>query len=261
MVFDLRGRRKRVIQVVYAILALLMALSLLTVVGPFSIGDVFGGGGSDVSEVSLERAEDLERRLTKDPQNETLMLALVRERIAAGNNLVEFDEATGQPIPTAESAVQYEGAADTWDRYLTTVDGDPNPNVAQQMSGALFSLAQSATTPAAAQDSLEEAAEAQGIVARARPNLGTLSTYAIYSYFALDFERGDRIAKQAVAEAPKSEQNSARQQLASFREQAKAFEQQLNAPPPTGGQPGQELGNPLGDLSGGGTGLGTPAAP
>ena len=38
MLFDTRGRRKHVVRVVYAILALLMGASLFLVVGPFSIG-------------------------------------------------------------------------------------------------------------------------------------------------------------------------------------------------------------------------------
>ena len=46
MVFDIRGRRKRVVQVVYAALAVADGASLLTVVGPVSIGDIFGGGAS-----------------------------------------------------------------------------------------------------------------------------------------------------------------------------------------------------------------------
>jgi hypothetical protein len=264
MVFDLRGRRKRVVQVVYAILALLMALSLLTVVGPFSLGDVFGGGGGgDASEVSLERAAEIEKKLAKDPQNEGLLLSLVRERIAAANNLVEFDETTGQPVPTAESAAQYEQAADAWARYLATDPAEPNPNTAQQAATALFTLAQSATSPAAAQANLKDAAEAQGIVARARPSLGTLSTYAIYSYFALEFEQGDRIAEQAVAEAPKSQQKGARSQLATYRKQAKAFEKQVSSSASGGsaGQAEQQLSNPFGGLSGAGGGLGAPATP
>ncbi len=38
MLFDIRGRRKHVVRVVYAILALLMGASLFLVVGPFNIG-------------------------------------------------------------------------------------------------------------------------------------------------------------------------------------------------------------------------------
>lgn len=263
MVFDLRGRRKRVVQVVYAILALLMALSLLTVVGPFSIGDVFGGGSGDASEISLDRAAEIEKKLARNPENETLLLSLVKERIAAANNLVAFDETTGQPIPTEESSAQYDAAATAWNRYLRVNSGEPSPAVATQMAGAFFTLAQNATTIAEAQSNLEDAAEAQAIVAEVRPSVGTLSTYAIYSYFALEFEQGDRVAKQAVAAAPKAQRKQADQELASYRQQAKRFEKQVKAVAKRGGEAAaqQQLENPLGGLSGGGGASTAPLAP
>ena len=39
MVFDIRGRRRHVVKVVYAILAVLMGASLFLVVGPVNIGE------------------------------------------------------------------------------------------------------------------------------------------------------------------------------------------------------------------------------
>ena len=213
------------------------------------------------SEVSLDRAEELEKQLAKDPQNESLLLQLTRERIAAGNNLVQFDEATGQPLPTVESQAQYEQAADAWARYLKVAE-EPNPNTAQLTANALFTLASTSTTAATADANYEDAAAAQRVVAAARPSLGTLSTLAYYSYAALQFERGDKAAKQAVAEArSKSEANSIEKQLAEIRKQAKRFEKQQLASQGGEGQAEQELGNPLGGLSGGGSGLGAPAAP
>jgi hypothetical protein len=258
MVFDLRGRRKRVVQVVYAILAVLMALSLLTVVGPFSIGDVFGtGGGGDTSEISLERAEEIERKLARDPENEELLLSLVKERIAAANNLVAFDETTGQAIPTNESSAQYDAAAEAWNRYLRVSSEQPSPAVATQMAAAFFSLAQTSTTTSEAQSNLEDAAEAQAIVAEARPSLGTLSTYAIYSYFALDFEQADKVAKRAVAAAPKAQRKLVEQELDSYRKQAKGFQKQVEAAAAQGGgkQAQEPLEDPLGGLFGEGGGV------
>ena len=43
MLFDIRGRRKHVLRVVYAILALLMGGSLFLVVGPFNLAELIGG--------------------------------------------------------------------------------------------------------------------------------------------------------------------------------------------------------------------------
>src|SRR3954469_12933093 len=189
MVFDIRGRRKRVVQIVYALLALLMALSLLTVVGPVSLGDIFGGGSSSNPASSLDdQAATLEKRLKKDPENETLLLALVRTRYSAGNAQVTVDPSTGQRSVSGEARAEYEKAAVAWSKYLSAASGEPNPTVAQQAATALFTLAATAATAAEADTNLDDAAKAEAVVAKARPSVGTLSTLAYYSYYALNFK-------------------------------------------------------------------------
>src|SRR4051794_37077468 len=104
MVFDTSGRRKHVVRVVYAILALLMGASLFLVVGPVSIGSLFGSSGSSssASKVLDEQAERTEAKLRRDPTNEALLLALARTRITAGNSLTEVSPETGVTLLTAE---------------------------------------------------------------------------------------------------------------------------------------------------------------
>ena len=69
MVFDIRGRRKHVVRVVYAILALLMGASLFLVVGPFNIGNLIGGGGTTSgAEILDEQAERTEAKLLREPK-------------------------------------------------------------------------------------------------------------------------------------------------------------------------------------------------
>src|SRR4051794_40664946 len=219
MVFDIRGRRKRVVQIVYALLALLMALSLLTVVGPVSLGDIFGGGSSSNPASSLDdQAATIEKRLKKDPENETLLLSLVRTRYSAGNAQVTVDPATGQQSVSPEARAEYEKAALAWSRYLNAVPGEPNPNVAQQAATALFTLAATSATAAEAETNLDDAANAQAVVANARPSVGTLSTLAYYSYYALNFKQGDAAAKQAQAKASgKAQAKQIETQLTSIR--------------------------------------------
>ena len=263
MVFDIRGRRKRVVQIAYAILAFLMAASLFTVVGPLNIGDIFGGGGSSDAASSLDdQAQKIEQRLHRNPNDEDLLLALVRTRYSAGNASVQVDASTQQSVITPEARKEYEQAAAAWDHYLKQKPADPSPNTAQQAANALFTLAQTSTTGTAAETNLTDAAEAQAIVAAARPSVGTLSTLAYYSYFALDFEQGDKAAQQAAAKSTsKAERKSIQTQLATIRKQAKKFEAQQKASTSQGGekQAQQELGNPLGGLTGGG--LTAPTAP
>src|SRR5882762_4995898 len=91
LVFDTRGKRKHVVRVVYAILALLMGGSLFLVVGPVNIGALLGNSGSTNSASKLfeEQAERIEGRLVKSPNDEQLLLALTRARINSGNSQIE----------------------------------------------------------------------------------------------------------------------------------------------------------------------------
>ncbi len=260
MVFDTGGRRKRVVQVVYGLLAIIMAASLLLVVGPFSVGDLFSAqDASDSAADALDKqAANVERKLKKDPNDEALLLALTRTRISAGNSRVRIDPATGGQTVTSEARAEYQQAAEAWERYLRAAN-DPSPSLAQLAATAFFSLAQTATSGAEAAADLKAAAEAQKIVAAARRNLGTVSTLAIYDYYSFDFRGGDRVAKQAQSLATsKAQAKSVRTQLAEIRKQAKKFQKQQALLAKVGkGQGKQQLQNPLGGLSG----VGAPAAP
>ncbi len=261
MVFDIRGRRKNVVKVVYAILAILMGASLFLAVGPLSISDLFSGNsGSSSNSVLNDQADAIDKKLIKDPKNENLLLSLVRTRYSAGNNAVVIDSSTGQQQITTEAADEYSQAADAWSRYLETTPADPNPQVAQLAANAIFTLAQTSTSGAEASANLSDAAAAQAIVAKSRPNVGTLSTYAYYSFLAGDFKNGDRAAKQAAAAAPKSQRKTLAKQIATYRKQGQSFQAQLATLLKAGqGKPGQS-DNPLGGLSGGGLGT-SPSAP
>ncbi len=264
MVFDLRGRRRHVVKVVYAILALLMGASLFLVVGPVNLGGLLGNSSSSSASSGLDdQAAKIERKLKKNPNDEALLLALTRTRISAGNTLVNVDPTTGQQSVTPEARAEYQQAAVAWNRYLKQDPRPPSTAAAQLAATAFFSLAQTATTGAEAEDDVKSAAHAQQIVADARPNLGTVSTLAIYKYYSLDFAGGDRATKQAEKLAiSKSQAKSVKTQLASIRKQAKKFQtQQQQLAKAQKGQGKQELQNPLGGLSGGGASSGTTLAP
>ena len=78
MVFDIRGRRKHVVRVVYAILALLMGASLFLVVGPVNIGSLLGTNTATSSSSGLfeEQATAIEKKLRKKPDDPSLLLSL-----------------------------------------------------------------------------------------------------------------------------------------------------------------------------------------
>src|SRR6476620_10779705 len=93
MLFDIRGRRKHVIRVVYAILALLMGASLFLVVGPVNIGALIGNNTSTTNNAAVfdEEAERVEHRLRAHPEDPGILLSLTRARINAGRASSEVE--------------------------------------------------------------------------------------------------------------------------------------------------------------------------
>lgn len=253
MLFDTRGRRKNVIRVVYAVLALLMGGSLFLAVGPVNIAELIGDSNTiDAAKSADERVERLEQRVAATPQDEQLLITLTRAQIAAGNARIEPVAEGEVPTISAEARNEFDEAAQTWSRYLKQVD-EPNATAAQLVAGTFFRLAESSTTVNEAQENVAQAAAAQRIAAEASPSIGSLSTLAIYEYFKGDFAAGNKATKQAAAKAPsKAEAKSVEEQLAEFRKRGKAFAKQKKEVAKAEGERGKEaLQNPFGGFGGG----------
>jgi hypothetical protein len=253
MVFDTRGRRKHVVRVVYAILALLMGASLFLVVGPFNIASLIGGSSSsNTATVLNEQAERTERKLRTEPGNEGLLLSLSRTRSAAANALTEVSSATGVPSFTAEGVQELNLAIEAWNKYLKLSD-EPSPSGALLMAGTFFSRAQVSANLEEIEENLAGAAESQKIAAQARPSVGTYSNLAIYEYYRENFAAGDAAAKKAAAKAPGAEAKEVTKKLSEYRARGKAFEQLHRRIEREERESGKEaLQNPLG------TGLSAP---
>lgn len=255
MLFDIRGRRRHVVRVVYAVLALLMGTSLFLVVGPFSLGELVGNGGVTSATGALEdQAERIEGRLQANPTDEDLLLALSRARINAGNTLIETDPQTGRPIVTPEARAQFKQGVEAWSRYLEQAD-EPNPAAAAIVAGTYFSLAESSETYEEITEHVENAVEAQRLVAEARPSVGALTTLAIYEYFDGSFAAGDRASKRAQQLVPKAEAKAVAQQLNPYRQRAKLYRKEVRKfAKSQQGQGKEAFESALGGLSlGGGT--------
>lgn len=259
MLFDLRGKRRRLIQVIYGSLALLMGggLVLFGIGGEVSGGlldglGVGGGGANSRSADFDEQADRLERRAQQNPRNAQLQLQIARTRYLAGNADAERDENNQVTAYTDESVAQFEQAAVAWERYVKLAD-EPNPNVAIFM----------ATSYAVLNDA-KGAAAAQTIVADDRPSPTTYFELARYRYFADDFEGGDRARDRAAELAERQQKGQGaeiRKALNEARKQARTYLRQQRQARTTGAdsQP-NPFQNPL---SGGGLGggAGAPATP
>ncbi len=258
MLFDIRGRRKHVVRVVYAILALLMGASLFLVVGPFNIGALINSGANSTNSTAKvldEQAERIERRLARKPKDEALLLSLTRTRIGAANALTEVNPETGSRVSTPEGHKELERATEAWRRYLKQAD-EPSPSAALLVARAYFGLAETGGSIGEAAASVGKAAETQRIAAEAQPTINSLTTLAIYEYFAGDFTAGDEAARQAEAKAGgKAERKEVKTQMAEYRTRGKEFEKQkhelLKAEK---GQSKERLENPFSGLGGGSIG-------
>lgn len=253
MVFDTRGRRKHVVRVVYAILALLMGGSLFLVVGPFNLGELAGRGGpTSAGEALDDQAERIEGRLRSRPTDEGLLLSLARTRINAGNTLLETNPQTGGAIVTPEARVEFKRGVEAWSRYLEQADA-PNPAAAGIVARTYFSLGETSTSFEEVAENVSAAAETQNLAAKARPSVGALSSLAIYEYFDGDFAAGDRASKRAQQLVfSKEEARSVASQLASYRKRAKRYQKQgRELDKAQQGRIKETLQNPLGELAGG----------
>jgi len=257
MVFDTRGRRKHVVRVVYAILALLMGASLFLVVGPFSLGNLVGNGSTSASKVLDEQAERTERKLQQDPTNEALLLSLTRTRIAAGNALTEVNPETGATVFTVEGQEELNRAVEAWSRYLKQTK-EPSPSAALLVSRTYFGLAETARSLEEALANVKKAAATQRIAAEAQPSINSLTTLAIYEYYNGDFAAGDKATKEAKAKATtKAEAKEVGKQMTEYRTRGKQLQaQKKEVAKQEGAQRKEALENPLGGLAGGTGSLG-----
>jgi hypothetical protein len=227
LVFDTRGRRRNVVKVVYAILALLMGASLFLLAGP-GIGGIFSQGVSNNAASQLEdQAERVELKLKKNPQDPQLLLSLTRARISAANALAATNPETGEVAYTPEARHQLEEASEAWSKYLKATD-EPSSGAAQLAAQALFGLAQTSRTGPEALVNLRAAAQAQQIVAEARPSLGSLSTMAIYRYYSFDYDGAAKARKEAATYAnTKFERENLGNELDQISKRGHEFQKQL----------------------------------
>jgi hypothetical protein len=252
LVFDTRGRRKHVVRVVYAILALLMGASLFLVVGPFNIGNLLGTNGTTSGTKILdEQAERTEAKLRRDPTNETLLLSLTRTRITAGNGATEVNPETGATVYTVEGHEELNRAAEAWARYLKQTK-EPNPSTALLMSRTYFSLAETSRSLEEAVANIDKAAATQRISAEAQPSINSLTNLAIYEFYAGNFAAGDKATKEAAAKAAtKSEAKEVSKQMAEYRTRGQQFQtQKKEIAKQEGSQRKEALENPLSGLGG-----------
>lgn len=258
MLFDLRsGRRRSLVKVVYATLAVLMGLSLFLVIGGFNIAELFNNpGAGDLAGQYKDDAERIEGKLQKEPENPALLLSLTRARTSAANSLYEIGPRE-ERLLTPEAQQQLQLASDAWEKYLDSTN-EPAATGAQMMAPAMITLAETSRNNVESNEYVEAAVEAAAIVADKRPNLNSLSILAFYTALLDEKDKAERIADEArKLVTTKFAKQSFDKELERFAEIGKNFQAAVRTEELREAKAGtgrQSLENPLG-----GAGLGAAA--
>jgi hypothetical protein len=259
MVFDIRGRRRYAVKIVYAVLAVLMGISLFLVVGPVNIGQLIGNSNSASSAASAfeEEAERIEVRIKKEPEDANLLANLMRSRVNAANSLYELGPEEEQAI-TPEALQQLQLASEAWSKYLKATK-EPAVGAAQFIAPQLMTLATYTSSIPESLANVEAAVEAQEMVADARPTLNSLTTLAFFQALNAEYPQGKKSAAAAEKLAnTKFERENIGNELERYEklgQQYHKYVKEVEAQEAAGGSSGKEtLESPLG----GGGALGTP---
>jgi hypothetical protein len=220
MLFDLQGKRRRVVQVTYLTLAILMGGGLVL----FGIGgDVSGGlfdafsdrsGGGNGNNIVEDRIDRNEKKLAANPRNEAARKALTRDY---------YQLATAQ---TASNAVGFPDEAKDelrkaglhWKAYLAL---EP-----ERVDTSLAGLALQVFDQTAL-NRPKDALEAARLIAERQEDPNAYLRVVQYAALAGDTRVADLAGQKAVDLAPRSERKNVRAQVA-----------QLKKPPTQGGAQG-----------------------
>jgi hypothetical protein len=209
MLFDLQGKRRRLIQATYLTLAILLGGGLVF----FGIGsDVQGGladiftGGSDSEDANpaledqLQQAEEAAAANPEDPEA-LADVARANYQLATTTD----PEARAQGAIFAEDATARLEAADVaWSDYLDTDPKQPDDALAFLMVQVYGE--QGLNQPAEATDAAE-------IVAEERRDAQSYLLYAQYAALAGDDRQAELAGQQAVAQAPAAQREQVERQV------------------------------------------------
>lgn len=215
MLFDLQGKRRRLVQGTYLMLAVLLGggLVFFGIGGDVSGGlfDAFsdqrsGGGGNSLIK---ERIDDAEKRLEKNPRDGEALKEIARAQYQVASQ--DANEVTGQF--SEEGKKDLELAAAAWERYLALEPKEPDDSLAALMIQAYSEVGL---------NNPEKAAQAAEFVVETRPSAQAYLQLATYAGRAGQTRKADLAGKKAVELAPRGQKKAVEQAV----EAAKA-------PPPT----------------------------
>jgi hypothetical protein len=217
MLFDLQGKRRRVVQATYLILAVLMGGGLVL----FGIGGDASGGlfdaitgndsnsNSSINSTVNKRIERDQKALKVNPRNQTALASLVRSHYQLATD--DADANTGAFGP--EGKAELAKASSAWKRYL---------GVTEKPSDSLASLMLQAYGEGAL-NKPDDAATAAELIANARPSAQAYLTLTTYAAKAGQTRKAKLAGLKAVELAPKAQRKLVKKQVAIAEAQGQAI--------------------------------------
>lgn len=230
MLFDLQGKRRRVVQATYLTLAILMGGGLVL----FGVGsnvnggifDLFSGddkGGGNGNGAIEKRIDADNAKLKRNPKDE----AALRDLVRANYQLAGSQGSPSQSGFPAEAKPALNRAGRAWERYLAL-----NP---EKLDTSLATVALQIYDPTAL-NRPKEAEQAARIIAEAKPSPQAYLRLVQYATLAGDKRTADLAGAKVIELAPKSQRKEAEAAV----KQAKTPQQQgssggAQTPTPTPG--------------------------
>jgi hypothetical protein len=211
MLFDLKGKRRRTVQVTYVALAFLMAVGLIGAgVGSGVSGGIFdlfsGGGGSSTADKTVQKKIDrAEKALRLNPKDETAMETLVRSHYQLAS--IDTDQRTGQFGKDGKKELRKADAA--WNGYIDSEPKKPDDSLAGLMVVAY--------SPIGLNDA-SGAAGAAEVVATERNDAQAWLQLVQYASAAGQTRKADLAAKKALEKAPKGQKKAVKDAIAQAKQ-------------------------------------------
>jgi hypothetical protein len=205
MLFDLQGKRRRLVQAVYLMLAVLMGGGLVL----FGIGgDVSGGlfdafsdrNGGNSNDVVEERIDRNEERAKANPQAVAPRKELVRDYYA-----IAVGQTNDQGVFPADAQDELRKASNNWTAYVKVEKGEPDASLAR-VALQVYDVS--------ALNQPQEAVKVARIIASEGDDANSYLQLAQYAVLAGD-KRTERLASaKAIDLAPDAQSRKAvRQQI------------------------------------------------
>jgi hypothetical protein len=228
MLFDLRGRRRNVVKVIYLGLAILLGggLVLFGIGGDVQGGlfDAFKDQTSSAAEQTQERRDDAAKKTQTEPRNPAAWASLAETeyQLAGQSDGFGADPNTGAVTYSGDAKGHLEAAKRAWQRHVQLAGDKPNTDLAGTMTNVFVGLDDYAGAVGAMEIRLEALGD--------RAGFGDYGQLASFAYQAGQTRKGDLAAERAVELAPKDRKDQIKQGLEAQKAQAGAAAGQSTTP-------------------------------